>query len=158
MARMTFISSDELALKLSALAAGSDEIAKKAIYEGANIVADEIKKRLEDNLYDPAYVGKGDGGIFWGKHKKPTGDLLASFGITPITRDKDGVWNAKIGFDGYDRKGVPNALKARAMESGTSTLRKRPFVRPAVNATKNAAIARMGEVVDDETKKIMEGK
>jgi len=58
--------------------------------------------------------------------------------------------NTKIGFDGYDRKGVPNALKARAMESGTSTQPKRPFVRPAVNRVKKKAIEEMGKTLDIE--------
>jgi hypothetical protein len=150
-----FKSGNEYALKLSRLASGSDEIAKKAIFEGANIVADKISSNLQMNLCDPAYVGKGDGGFWDAKTSRPTGDLAESFGIAPIDLDSDGNWNTKLGFDGYDRKGVPNQLKARAMESGTSMLRKRPFVRPAVNATKNAAMAAMGKVIDEETEKIM---
>jgi len=43
------------------------------------------------------------------------------------------------------------------MESGTSRLRKRPFVRPAANATKGKAKVKMGEVVDEEIKNIMGG-
>ena len=41
------------------------------------------------------------------------------------------------------------------MESGTSVLRKRPFVRPAVQATKAACIKKMGEVIDEEIARIM---
>lgn len=160
---MTFKAGDEYALKLSKLAANADEIAKKAIYSAADIVAGEIKKNLVSNLRDPAYAGKGSygkskAGSWGGKSSVPKGDLMESFGITPISQDEDGNWNAKIGFDGYDRKGVPNQLKARAMESGTSTLRKRPFVRPAVNATKKKAIDVMNEIVDQECKKIFDGR
>jgi len=133
---MTFKAGDDYALKLSKLAAGSDEIAKKAIYEAAAIVADEIKKNLEGVLSDEA-----------------TGELVASFGISKIGLDNDGNWNAKIGFDGYDSKGVANQLKARVIESGTSTKKKRPFVRPAVKATKKRAAARMEEVIEQEIKK-----
>ena len=132
MARMTFKAGDEYALKLSRLEAGSDEIAKKSIYAGAKIVADKIK----------------------GNIPKDTGDLAASFGITPMSIDSNGDWNTKLGFDGYDSKGVPNQLKARAIESGTSKLKKRPFVRPAVNATKSQAKAEMGRVIEEEIKKI----
>lgn len=132
MARITIKSSDEYALKLSKLATGSEEIAKKSIYQAANIIADEIKKRIPKDM----------------------GDLEDSFGITPIDRDTDGNWNAKIGFDGYDRKGVPNQLKARAIESGTSTIKKSPFVRPAVNATKKKAIEAMEKTVEEEIKKL----
>lgn len=139
MARITFKSGDEYALKLSRLAtSGQEAIAKKAIYAGAKIVADKIRSNLE------AVVSK-----------KASGELAGSFGIASIDRDSNGNYNTKLGFDGYDRKGVPNQLKARALESGTSTQPKRPFVRPAVNATKNAAKDAMAKVIDEETEKFM---
>lgn len=165
MASISFKTGDEYALKLSRLASGREKIARKAIYEAAGIVADKIKGNLIGNLKDPAYVGKGES--VWGvknsyltgsSAKGPTGDLLESFGITPFGRDKDGNWNVKIGFDGYDRRGVPNQLKARVMESGSSTLKKRPFVRPAVNATKKKAVDAMRKVIDEEIEKMMGGK
>lgn len=135
MAKMTFKAGDDYALKLSKLATSSEEIAKKAIHEGASIVADAIRPRIPVD----------------------TGDLAASFGITPISKDENGNWNAKLGFDGYDRKGTANQVKARAIESGTSKMQKRPFVRPAVNASKAQAVAAMERVIDEETKKIMGG-
>ena len=136
-ARMSFKAGDEFALALSQLETGSEEISKKAIFEGAKVIADKIKSNLEGVL-------SGEG----------TGDMLASFGVTPIDRDANGNFNAKIGFDGYDSKGVANQLKARVIESGTSKKQKHPFVRPAVNATKKQAVARMGEVIDEEIKKM----
>ena len=137
MARVTMYAGEDYALRLSKMTTDSEEIAKKAIYEGSKIVADKIKSNLEGVLSPEA-----------------TGDLLESFGVTPISKNKDGDWNAKIGFDGYDKKGVANQLKARVMESGTSTRTKKPFVRPAVNSTKKRVIQRMGEVIDEELKKI----
>ena len=142
MARMTFNLGEDYCLKLSTLAAGSEEIAKKAVYAAADIVTDKIRENLEANL-----AGR----------EQSTGALAASLGITPIQTDKDGFINAKIGFDGYDEKGVPNQLKARVMESGSSKIRKRPFVRPAVNATKKAAVEAMQKVVDEEIENIMKG-
>lgn len=130
---------EEFALALSHLATQSDEIAKKAIFEGAHIIADKIKSNLEGVL-----------------SKEATGELVASFGVTPITRDKNGDWNTKIGFDGYGTDGVANQLKARVLESGTSDERqpKRPFVRPAVNATRKQVVEKMGQVIDEEIKKL----
>ena len=61
----------------------------------------------------------------------------------------------KIGFDGYDSKGVPNQIKARVLESGSSRQKKRPFVRPALKATKKEAEDAMAKIVDEEIKKIM---
>ena len=134
---MTFMAGEEFALAISRLATGSEEISKKAIYAGADIIADKIKSNLEGVLSSEA-----------------TGELVASFGVTPISLDSSGNFNAKIGFDGYDSKGVANQLKARVIESGTSKKQKHPFVRPAVNATKKQAVARMGEVIDEEIKKM----
>ena len=145
LAKIVFKAGDEYALKLSRLGTKSSKIAKKAIYAAAGIVADQMKKNLKGVLSD-----------------KATGELVDSMGITPITTDKDGNYNAKIGFDGYGSrktksypKGVPNQLKARAIESGTSFQKKRPFVRPAVRQTKGKAKAEMERVIEEEHKKIM---
>mgnify|MGYP002800314477 CR=1 FL=1 len=145
LAKMTFKAGDAYAAKLSKLSSGADEIAKKAIYKAAGIVADQIKKNLHAVLSNNA-----------------TGELENSLGITKIKVDKDGNHNAKIGFDGYGSrktkaypKGIPNQLKARALESGTSTEPKRPFVRPAVKQTKKQAEQAMNQVIDEEIKKRM---
>lgn len=150
MARMAIRGIDEYALKLSRLGKDAVEISKKVVIAGANPVADEIRKNLENNLRDPSYAGTGDGGEVGGKRYKFKGDLLESFGIATPGIDQNGNTNTKIGFEGYDSKGVPNALKARAMESGTSWLKKRPFVRPAVNKAKKKAIEEMGKKLDEE--------
>ena len=156
MARFNIKATQDYAVKLSMLtdAAIEKKIAGAAIHEGASIVANQIRENLVANLNDPESVSKKKNVLFKNYYNKPTGDLLASFGISKMQQDKDG-FNVKIGFDGYDRNGVSNQLKARAMESGTSVLRKRPFVRPAINKTKNQAIAKMGEVIDEEIARIM---
>jgi HK97 gp10 family phage protein len=151
MAKMTVKGLDKYNKMLDQLGKEAPKVAKKAVYRGADIVANEVRRGLEKNLSDPHYAGTGEGDY---KTTKPTGDLLAALGVAPIDTDAKGNTNTKIGFDGYDHKGVPNALKARAMESGTSTLRKRPFVRPAVNATKRSAQDAMGKVVEEEIAKI----
>lgn len=137
MARMTVMGLDEYALKLSRLGSDAPKIAKKVVRAGANPIADEIRKGLEKNLQGSPYS---------------EGDLLDSLGITPASEDRKGNTNCKVGFSGYDRKGVPNALKARAMESGTSTQPKKPFVRPAVRRAKKKAIDEMGKALDAEIK------
>lgn len=91
-------------------------------------------------------------------------DLANSLGITPIEKDADGFWNAKIGFDGYGSittnkypNGLPNQLVARSIESGSSVRQKHPFVAPAVRTKRKAARAAMEKVVTDEINKIMKG-
>lgn len=161
MARFAFKAGDEWALKLSRLSAGSDEIAKKAIYAAADIVADKIKSNLEA-LPEDKFRHLPNGEKFNGLPQSQKDDLIESFGITPITMDSQGNHNAKIGFDGYGStptkaypQGVPNQLLARSVESSSSVRVATPFVRPAVIATKKPAKAEMGRVVDEETKKIM---
>lgn len=98
------------------------EAAERILNAGLNIAADQVRAELERVQSDEA-----------------TGQLLESLGITPIKMDRDGNWNGKVGFDGYDRNGVPNQLKARVMESGTSKRKKRPFIRPAINKCRKSA-------------------
>ncbi len=144
MARCAFMAAEDFAIKLDRLATDMDSVAREAIYAGTEIVADEVKKILKEVVSD-----------------KATGGLVEAFGITPIDKDIHG-WNAKVGFDGYDKSqhpdgypnGVPYQLKARAMESGTSTRRKKPFMRPAMKATKLRVVAKMNEVIDRRTKEI----
>ncbi len=159
MAKITIKAGEEYAIKLSKLLESTGRIEKKAIYEAAGMVANQIKKNLEENIEDPAFAGIGSSGRSgdnqWGiKKSLSTGDLVDSLGISKITHDNKGDLSAGIGFEGYGREGVPNVIKARAMESGTSVLRKRPFVRPAVKAVKPKAIAKMDEIIETEIAKI----
>lgn len=139
MARIMFKAGNEYAIKLSRLATNQDKIAKKAIYKAAGIVTDRIRKEAEKKLSGES-----------------TGDMMDSLGITPIEQDNNGNWNAKVGFDGYDRNGTPNQLKARVFESGSSKQKKRPFVRPAMYASRKRSLAAMEEVIDEETKKVID--
>lgn len=161
MARMTFQAGEEYVLKLSKLAAGSEEIAKKAVYAGAGIVADAVKKNLAA-LPEDRFRRLGKEEVFSGLPSKQKRDLEDAFGVTPIQLGSDGYITAKVGFDGYGStptkkypKGVPNQLLARAVESGSSVRRKTPFVRPAVTAVKKKAEAEMGRVVEEEIEKHM---
>ena len=141
MAKMTIKGTDELELQLSKLGTMSTKIAKDVVMAGAQPVADEIRKGLQANLQGSKYS---------------KGDLLGSLGITPPGVDSQGNVNVKIGFDGYDSKGVANQLKARVMESGTSKIKKRPFVRPAVNKSKKRALEAMQKKFDEEIEIIIE--
>jgi len=151
---MTIKGLDEYAKMLDRMGRQAPEISKKAVYAGADMVANQIRKNLEQNIRDPSYVGKNKNKEYAVKQRRSTGELEQSLGIAPITTDKNGNTNTKVGFSGYDNNHTPNVLKARAMESGTSTLRKRPFVRPAVNAVKKPAQQEMGAVIDKEIAKI----
>jgi HK97 gp10 family phage protein len=132
---------DNFSLQLQTYGQNTVEIAKKVVTAGAQPVADEIRKGLTKNLQGSKYS---------------EGDLLDSLGITPPGVDNNGNTNVKVGFGGYDSKGVANALKARVTESGSSNQKKRPFVRPAMNRSKKKALQAMQDKLIEETKKIMQ--
>lgn len=169
MARMTFKSGDEYALKLSRLASGADAAAKKALNAAAGIVTDRIRSNLqalkedvEPTLKEKKYHYLAPGESFNGIPGYQKQDLLDSLGITPVKVDNDGNYNVKVGFDGYGSqptktypKGLPNQLAARATESGSSIRPKQPFVRPAVKKSKKEAIEAMNKVIEEECSLIM---
>ena len=140
MAKISFPGLAEYERMLSSLEKGTTEIAGKAVYAGADIVADGIKQNIKGLPQKTGVTKRG---------------LERGFGIAPLRVD-DGFINVKLGFDGYNENGVPNVLMARVFESGTIKVPKRPFVRSAINATRNQAEAKMAEVIDEEIQKLMD--
>ena len=134
-AKFTVEGFDDYFGKLKTLSAGSrvNSIAKMGLYDGADVLADEIKARCPVD----------------------DGDLKASLFISRFTTT-DGGCETEIGFAGYDRDGVPNQMKANILESGTSKKKKHPFVRPAFNAVKNQAQAAIVATCERELKKALE--
>ena len=138
MATIKFEGFDEYRKLIADLDKKTNSIIKPAVYDGAAVVVEEVKKNLR------RVVGPDS-----------TGDLEKSLGLSKMEDDR-GFIHTKLGFDGYDRRGNPNVVKARALESGTSKQQKKPFIRPAVNAVKDRAVAVMSETVDKQIKKIMD--
>ena len=86
-------------------------------------------------------------------------DLAEGLGIAKPDVDHQGNTNTKVGFKGYGShptkkypKGVPNALLARAVESGSSVRKKTPFVRPGTNKARSKAIDEMDKELKAQTK------
>lgn len=103
-----------------------EAMCKYSIYDAAGMVCDEIKKETPVD----------------------TGDLRDSVKLeTMVTRD--GFTYTKIDFAGYDRDGTPNMLKARVIESGTSHVQKKPFVRPTVRRVSKMAEFMMDKAVNE---------
>lgn len=139
MAKFAAKAGEEWAAKLSALGEQSGEVAKKALYEGAAVMAEEIKNGIAGLPQKTGATKRG---------------LEAGFGITKMRQD-GGVYEVKLGFDGCNENGKPNQLMARIMESGTSKTQKHPFVRPAVNRSKKAVQQAMQDKIDEECRRIM---
>lgn len=157
---------DEYAKALANLFKDSEEICKRAVYAGADVVANAIKQNLnsipveegENGL--PPYAGEGE--KLHGVSRRQKADLINAFGLAPMKEEGDYI-NTKAGFDGYGSvktkkypQGVPNAMLMRSVESGTSFRDKHPTVRPAVNRSRKAAQAKMDETINQEIEKRME--
>lgn len=147
---------DEYLQKLGNLELRAPESIGKAIYKGADIVADAVKANINNMPVEDQYSER----ITGIKSIQKIG-LIKSFGIAKM-RDDNGYYNVKLGFDGYNAlktkkypQGQPNAMIARTFESGNSFTKKIPFVAPAVRATKDAAELKMAQIIDAETSKIM---
>ena len=160
MAKITFPGLSDYELMISRLSKGVDDIAGKAIYAGAGIVADAIKENIKDLPIVRGYGTEKDplpGGVT----APQKAGLIDGMGISPMQSDA-GYLNVKIGFDGYNAtktekypQGQPNQLVARGVESGTSWKKKSPFIRPAINASKQRAEDEMARILDEEIEKVM---
>ena len=150
---------DEYIAELQRLGKFTPGMVGKAIYDGAKIVADEVRNNIKklpvrDRQYKNGnYADKG----LTESQKK---GLLDGFGISRL--QEDGSYKqVKLGFDGYNDtttkkfpNGQPNAMIARTIESGSSYHQKTPFIAPAVRATKDKAEAAMAERIDEEIQQI----
>ena len=165
MAKITFPGLEVYERKLSRLEDMQEvrRIAGRAAYEGAKLIADEIRNNIhklpahDDKAGLYAYVLKNPAPLT----RTAKQGLLDGLGIAPLTDDK-GYLNVKIGFDGYNKlkterfpKGQPNVLIARALESGSSVTEKHPFVRPAIQSKREDAQRKMAQVVDEEIEQRM---
>ena len=161
MAKITFPGLNDYELIISRLSKNAADIAGRAIYTGAGIVADEIKSGIQSLPIVRGY-GTAENPLPGGVTQPQKQGLLDGLGIAPLQND-GGYLNVKIGFDGYNRtktekypRGQPNQLVARGVESGASWKQKHPFVRPSVNRSRKRAEAAMAEALDEEIKKIVE--
>ena len=135
MATIKFDGLDEYMAKLRDLGVNIEGTIKAAVYPAAGMVIEAIKENCPVD----------------------SGDLRESMALVKY-QNENGFVFTKVVFDGYDSKGVPNALKANVLESGSSTRQKHPFIRPAVNRIKAAATIEIERQLNDIiTRKMQEG-
>lgn len=127
-----------------------EEISRRAIYEGADVLADEIRKSIER-------LNTSDGRVT--DYEKE--GLLEGLGIARM-RKNGTIIDAKIGMDGYNHhptkkypKGQPNAMIARSIEKGTSFRRPQPFISNTVERCRAQAENAMSAEFDRQTGHIM---
>lgn len=161
--KVEYKGADQYLVQLSKMQESGARIAGKAVYAGARVVADAIMANLRalptvSEGYNLAAYQSG------GKAKlsvKQKYGLIDGFGIAKMEQS-NGYWNVKAGFEGYNDistwqypKGQPNPLIARCVESGSSFMDATPFVKPAVNKSKKAAIAAMQKIIEEEYAKFV---
>lgn len=160
MAKLDYKGIDDYANALGNLWKESEEIITRAVYEGAGVVADEIKAGLKKLPIDDRQGTSED--KLKGVTRKQKSDLIDAFGVAPIENDGDTI-NTRLGFDGYGStptdkypRGVPNAMLMRSVESGNSFRKKTPVVRPSVNRARKRAEQKMADTLEKEIKERME--
>lgn len=162
--KLKFDGIDNFIDKLELFGNKSTAVAKSALYEGAGVAADELKKNLEaiptasKNL---PYIHSGSGIRIYGMTKQQKADVINAMGITKMRADSDGV-SVRVGFNGYTVNGkgegsVPVALLVRSFESGTSFVRKAPIVRKAFATArpkvKQAIETQINRIISEEFNK-----
>ena len=149
---------DEYIHKLDQMHANTEEMIGRSIFPGAAIVTDAIRAGIEGIPEAPSHYARG---MKTGLTASQKAGLLDGLGIA-VMRNDGGFLNVKVGMDGYNStvtkrwpKGQPNALIIRALESGTSFQVRQPVIAPAIRSSRNAAIQKMKEQFDEETRKVM---
>ena len=124
--------------KLVDLETSIDGLIKRSVYPAAGMLIEAIKQNT------PV------------AHPEDGNNLRNSMALKKFQKDDGYVYTAVV-FEGYDERGVPNVLKARVLESGSSKRPKHPFVRPTVNRIKKQLMAmieaNLEQAIDDKMKK-----
>jgi len=130
---------EEFLLQLSRLGEQTDEIIPKVLEAGGTVVLDEVRSNLD------AVVGTNTK-----RKSRSTGQLTPALGLSPAKIDRKGNANVKIGFAEPRSDGVSNAMIANTLEYGKHGQPPKPFLKPAVSATKAACVEAMKEKFSEE--------
>jgi HK97 gp10 family phage protein len=133
MAKAEFSLPDDFLDKLSRLEQRTDEIVPRVLEAGGQVVLEQVRGNLH--------------GVLSGES---SGELERSLGLSPARLDRDGNWNAKIGFAENRSDGKSNAMLANILEHGKHDQPPRPFLKPAKSAARAPAIEAMRRSLDDE--------
>ena len=152
---------EELSEMLRALGESAESVASMALFEGAGVMAEEIKKSAEGiRTVEFEYAGPGE-------YRLPSPEEKAIIlsvegkGIARFRKDGDrvdtSVGYARAGYAELAGKTVPIPLIVNSINSGTSFMQKQPFMREAVNKGGKKAEKAMTDKVEAEWEKKMKG-
>ena len=135
---------DELLRKMDKLPEKAAEIAAQALFEGAGVMADAVSKAVQGIATKEFRYAKG------GRTRLPSPEEKAivqnaKHGVAKFRNDGTLI-QTSIGYQnaGYAKlkgKTKPIPLIANSIESGTSFMKKQPFMRKAVSQNQGAAVA-----------------
>lgn len=138
----------------------TEDIIKRSAYEGARVVMDAVKAEAQTIPTHGSTRGSTETVV--GLTPTQKAGVIESLGIAHFREDGNFI-NVKIGSDGYNtvftqkyRRGQPNAMLIRSLESGTSFREPYPFVSRAVAKTRGKAIEMMRKQCDEEVKKYIQ--
>ena len=145
----------EISELLSEMEDRAPAVASKALYEGAGIMADEIRKGADSIRTAPfkwASSTKGDTRLPSPEEKEIV--QTAAAGIAKFNKNGTEV-DTSVGFRnaGYaELKGkiVPIPKIVNAINSGTSFMKKQPFVRKAASSASPKALEAMRKCIEEE--------
>lgn len=147
---------DQYVKSLETLEKATQDMIGKAIYNGADVVADAVRSAIQAVPIESSKAAAAAGIMVSGLSAAQKGGLLKGLGVSRMQSD-GGLYNVKVGFDGYNTvknknwpQGQPNSMIARSMESGTSFRAKNPVISKATRAVKDKAERIMAETLDRE--------
>ena len=159
MAKFQFEGVDKLVAQYEKLNRNTEKVIGEAVYYGAGVVMKAVESAVQGLSTDEHFATPGNP-VTGPKSLQKIG-LYYGLGIAEMKND-NGFMNVKIGFDGYNElktktwpQGQPNAMVARAIESGTSWMRKQPFMRKAEQASRSQCEKVMSEIVDRKIQEII---
>jgi HK97 gp10 family phage protein len=134
---------EEFLNKISSLADKTDEIVPRVLDAGGKVVLAKAKSNLQ------SAIGKGT------KYEsRSTGELVSALGVSGARLDRDGNYNVKIGMREPRAGGGSNAKIANIIEHGKHGQPAKPFMKPAMTASKKTAIQAMVEELEKEIRRV----
>ena len=150
MPKMTVSGLDGFSSMIQQLGESGQDIATRAVYAGAGVAADAVRAAIQALPTEAGYMPNGRKRHVVKRSEKQA--LLDHLGTSKI-ETVGGKTTARVGFNGYAEDltttehptGLPVALIARAIESGSSVRQKFPFIRKAGNGSADKIRAAMLE-------------
>ena len=143
MGRLTVQGLEDFSSRIAALGSKGVPMIKMAIYDGAAIMIEQVKREIQGIPEEEGYMPPGrKRHVIAARDKKA---LLDHAGISHM-QDREGKVSLSISFDGYTDyttrsfpQGVPIPLLARSIVKGTSVRSQYDFMQRAKRAAQQAA-------------------